>query len=108
MQEIKLFFKHHPIAIILFAALTASACLATVMFLQHSNENKILVKQIAELNAKIGAMTNELGTAKTETELAKKEPNDLKEKLAELTNDNAAFALQAKACNDLKTKLKLK
>jgi outer membrane murein-binding lipoprotein Lpp len=67
-----------------------------------------LTAEVAELTSKIIAMTNELGKAKTDAELAKKEPEELKAKIADLTNDVAAFAMQAKSCEEIKKKFKAK
>lgn len=108
MQKLKLFFKQNAIAILIFLGLVAALISVASMLIEQTNQNKVLLTQAIELNAKIEAMTNELGSAKTEAELAKKEPDELKAKIAELTNDNAAFAVQAKACNEIKKKYHLK
>jgi hypothetical protein len=61
-----------------------------------------LTTEVAELTFKIIAMMNELGAAKTDAELAKKEPEQLKPKIADLANTVAVFAMQAKSCYDIK------
>ena len=88
--------------------MAASLFATTATMLSKINQSKELAIEVANLTEKVEEMTNEIGTAKTEAKLASKEPDELRAKLAELSNDIAAFAVQAKSCDDIKKKYQLK
>lgn len=108
MQNPNDFIKKNGIAICLAVTFLAAGGASITLHLKQVRNQEILTSEVADLNSKITAMTNEFGTAKTDLELAKKEPQELKAKIADLSNDLAAFAKQAKSCYDIKNKLKIK
>lgn len=108
MNKVQIFIKRNGISLALGAMLAAT--LAGGFFLVQQ-KNAVIESTKSELQKgaeQITALTNDMGTLKTEAEMAKKDLEEMKSKHQNLSEDLAAFAKQAAACEDIKKKLNVK
>ena len=108
MEKTQLIIKRHGISLALCALLVASLAVGYLLIQEKSSSLETTKAELQKSAAQITALSNDIGTLKTETEMAKKELEELKTKHQDQSEDLAAFAKQAAACEDIRKKLSIK
>ena len=108
MNKAQIFIKRHGISLALGVLLTASLGGGYFLLQQKSNTIESMKGELQKSAQQITALTNDIGTLKTEAEMAKKELEEFKVKHQNQSEDLAAFAKQAAACEDIKKKLNVR
>lgn len=108
MNKFKFHAKRHALSSILALCLLAVGGIAVAALNKKTQEIEDTRADLTKANEKIVAMSNDLGAAKSEAEMATKDLADLKEKMTNQAEDLAAFAKQATACESVKKKLSIK
>ena len=108
MNKFKFYAKRHALSSILALCLLAVGGIAVAALNKKTQEIEDTRADLTKANEKIVAMSNDLGAAKSEAEMATKDLADLKEKMTNQAEDLAAFAKQAAACESVKKKLNIK
>ena len=108
MNKAQIFVKRHGISLALCALLAASLCGGFFLIQQKNAALENVKKELQKSSEQVTALTNDIGTFKTEAEMAKKELEELQAKNLDRAEDLAAFAKQAAACEDIKKKFNVK
>lgn len=108
MNKAQIFIKRHGASLALCVLLAASIGGSYLLMQQKSAKLETMKAELQKGAEQITALTNDIGTLKTESEMAKKELEEFKVKHQNQSEDLAAFAKQAAACEDIKKKLNIK
>lgn len=108
MKNLKLFAKRHGVFLVMTLCLIAVGGIAASSLIRKNQEIENVKVDLTKANEKISAMVNDLGAAKAEAEMAKRDLEDMKAKMTDRAEDLAAFAKQAAACEAVKKKLNIK
>jgi prefoldin subunit 5 len=108
MNKAQIFIKRHGTTLALCALLVASLGGGYFLIQQKNATLETMKAELQKGTEQITALTNDIGTLKTEAEMAKKELEEFKAQHQNQSEDLAAFAKQAAACEDIKKKLNVK
>ncbi len=108
MNKAQIFIKRNGIPLALCALLVASLGGSYFLMQQKNTALETAKDELRKTAEQITALTNDIGTFKTETEMVKKELENLKTKHQNQAEGLVAFAKQAAACEDIKKKFNIK
>lgn len=108
MNKAQILIKRHGISLALGALLVASLGVSYFLVQQKTAALETAKAELQKSADQVTALSNDIGTFKTEAEMAKKDLEELKTKNQTQAEDLAAFAKQAAACEDIKKKLNVK
>ena len=108
MNKAQILIKRHGISFALGALLVASFVVSYFLIQQKTTALETAKAEIQKSADQVTALSNDIGTFKTEAEMAKKDLEELKTKYQNQSEDLDAFAIQAAACEKIKKKLNVK